>query len=193
MSVRNGLGCALGLVLMVVCAAGCGTVQEWDYFQDVKGDGASTGQETDVPRLMQQMRVTNIRLMDSLIYMDAPAVVDNSVRMYEFARSLAQTQPALALQSPDDSAKYKRIADELADVIVEVGRAAQANRLDRADMVYAQAFPLCNHCHQQFRVKVEPKPLNLPEIETKTAPKTETAPSTPQTTSEVPKLEAAPQ
>ena len=200
MSVRNGLCCALGLGLMVMvaCAAGCGTVREYDYFSEVKGGGATTNQEMDIAKLMQQMRVANLRLVDSLTYMNAQGVMDNSVRMYELARSLERTQPAVALQSPDDAGKYKKIADELADIIVEVGRAAQANRFDYADANYTQAFPLCNRCHLQFRVVLEPKPLGISELEpsepmTPATPKTEETPSATEPAPEAPKLEAAPQ
>ena len=185
MSVRNGLFCVLGLAAgaFLVCSAGCESVRDTNYFSEVKGGGGSTAEITKVPEIMQQMRVANLKLVDSLMYMNAQGIMSNSVQMYELAKALEQTQPAVALQSPDDLAKYRKLANDLADVIVEVGRAANANRLDIADATYAQAFPMCNRCHAQFRVTMPAKPLAIPELEKQAAP-------TP--TAETPAPESAP-
>ena len=167
MSVLNGLWCTLGVAVLalVVVAIGCEAVDEYNYYAGVKESGLSTGQVTDVPGIMQQMRTANLKLVDSLIYMNGEGIMANSVQMYELARALKQTQPAVALQAPDDVAKYKKLADDLAEIIVQVGSSARDNRSDMADWYYAQAFPLCNRCHVQFRNVATPQPLAIPEIE----------------------------
>ena len=194
MSVRNGLYCVLGLALGVLVSGstGCG---EYNYFSEVQGSGSSTGGKTDVAQMMQQMRVANLKLVDSLTYMNADGAQTYSVQMYELAKALEKTQPAVALQSPDDVAKYRKIADDLAEIIVQVGAAARDKRMDVADWNYTQAFPLCNRCHAQFRVAMTQKPLSIPEIEAP-APAPEAAPAAPspapEAAPEIPKAEPAP-
>ena len=172
MSVRTGLFCTLMVTLagLLVLGIGCGAMKDWDYFADVKGSGLSTGQTTDVPSIMQQMRQANLKLVDSLIYQHAQNARGNAMRMYELALALQQAQPAVAIQSSDDAAKFKKLADDLAQIIVEVGAAAQDNRMDVADWHYAQAFPSCN-------------PLTIPEVEQQ--PEPATGAETPATGAEV--------
>jgi hypothetical protein len=178
MSVRNGLYWAMGLALLVVLtgATGCETAKEYNYYSEVKGAGPSTGQVTDVPQIMQQMREANLRLVDSLTQMNAQGSMSSSVQMYELSRALVKTQPAVALKSPDDVGKYRKLADDLAEIIVQVGSAARDNRTDLADWNYAQAFPLCNRCHMQFRVTKTPK-SDIPAIEQPTTPESTPAPA----------------
>ncbi len=189
MSVRNGLWCTLGMAVLALVAVtlGCKAMHEYDYYDNVQKSGLSTGQPTDAPRIMQQMRTANLKLVDSLIYMNGEGIMANSVQMYELARALKKTQPAVAMQAPDDVAKFKKLADDLAEIIVQVGSSARDNRMDLADWYYAQAFPLCNRCHVQFRNVTTPQPLTIPEIE-KPAP---TAPAT-EGTAPTPKGAAAP-
>ena len=179
MSVRNALFLVLGLAAgaLLVCPAGCESVRDTNYFSEVKGGGGSTAEKTNVPEIMQQMRVANLQLVNNLMYMNAQGIMSNSVQMYELAKALEQTQPAVALQSPDDMSKYRKLADDLANVIVEVGRAANANRLEIADTTYAQAFPMCNNCHRQFRVTLPAKPLAIPELEKQAVPGAAPAPA----------------
>lgn len=171
MSVRNGLFCMVSVVLVVGLAVsiGCEAMKEYDYYADVKESGLSTGQATDIPNIMQQMRTANLKLVDSLIYMHAQNVMSNSVQMFELSKALKQSQPAVALQAPDDAGKFKKLADDLSEIIVQVGAAANAGRMELADWHYAQAFPICNRCHSQFRQTAAPKSLTIPEIEPPTA------------------------
>ncbi len=167
MSVRNGLFCTVSVALVVglVVSIGCEAIKERDYYADVKESGLSTAQITDLPNIMQQMRTANLKLVDSLIYMHAQNVMSNSVQMFELAKAVRQSQPAVALQAPDDVGKFKKLADDLSETIVQVGAAANAGRMELADWHYAQAFPICNRCHSQFRQTTAPKPLTIPEIE----------------------------
>jgi len=167
MSVRNGLRCTLGVavLMLVVVAIGCEAVDDYNYYADVNESGLSTGQTTDVPALMQQMRTANLKLVDSLTYMNSDGIMTNSIQMYELARALKQAQPAVAIQGPDDVGKFKKLADDLGEIIVQVGSSARDNRIDMADWYYAQAFPLCNRCHVSFRNVATPQPLTIPEIE----------------------------
>ena len=166
MSVRNGLFCMASVVLVVGFAfsIGCEAMKEYDYYADTKESGLSTGQTTDLPNIMQQMRTANLKLVDSLIYMHAQNIMSNSVQMFELAKALKQSQPAVALQAPDDADKFRKLADDLSEIIVQVGAAANAGRMELADWHYTQAFPICNRCHSQFRQTAAPKLLTIPEI-----------------------------
>ena len=115
MNCRNVLWCTVSLTVLalVVVSIGCGAVDEYNYYADVKETGLSTGQVTNVPEIMQQMRSANLKLVDSLIYMHGQNIMNNSVQMYELARALKQAQPAVAMQSPDDVGKFKKLADDL--------------------------------------------------------------------------------
>ena len=196
MRVRNGLYGVLGLAL-VVClsaSAGCETAKEYNYYSEVKGAGASTAEQTPVPEIMKQMRLANLRLVDSLTYMNLQAVQANAVQMYELAKVLTKTQPAVALQSPEDVGKYRKLADDLAETMLQVGAAARDNRPEVADWTYSQAFPLCNQCHMQFRAATPTKMSPLPPV-IETPPSAPTTPPTGGTGTETPTApapEAAP-
>ncbi len=166
MSVRNGLFCTVSVALVVGLAVsiGCEAMKEYDYYADVKESGLSTAQPTNMPNIMQQMRGANIKLVDSLIYMHPQNVMSSSVQMFDLAKAVRQSQPAVALQGPGDVDTFRKLADDLAESIVQVGAAANAGRMELADLQYAQAFPICNRCHSQFRQITAPKPLTIPEI-----------------------------
>jgi len=190
MNIRNGLWFALslGLVVWLTGASGCGVAEEYNYFSEVTGGGPSTGESTDVPKIMREMRTANLYLVDSLTTMNKDGAQRYSVQMYEMSKALGRTQPAVALQSPDDVAKYKKIADDLAEIIVQVGVASRDDHQEQADLIYAQAFPLCNRCHLQFRAALKAKPIEIPDIEkvnptpsTGETPSTTPLPATPET------------
>ena len=167
MRVHKALSYAVSVALvgLLAVAVGCEVVREYDYYDGVKESGLTTGEKTDLPDIMAQMRTANLHLVDSLIYMHSENVMRNSVQIYELARAMKQSQPAVALQSPNDVAEFKKLADDLSEIIVQVGAAARDNRMELADWHYTQAFPTCNRCHVKFRGVTAPKPVTIPEIE----------------------------
>ena len=153
---------------------GCGTgplEQPYAIQSGAEPVSFAIGEQTDLPDLMKRMRFAQLNLSDRLTSGNSEDIVRAAVQVSLVAGEVGKYQPAIALESDDEAASFKRLANEVQDMAVEVAKAADGGRLGAADQFYVRLYLACNECHRLFRGAVGPsEPMEIPELETPKPP-----------------------
>jgi len=153
---------------------GCGTgplEQPYAIESGAEPVNFSIGGKTDLPDLMKRMRFAQLNLADRLTAGNSQDIVRAAVQVSLIAGEVGKYQPAIALESDDEAATFKRLASEVQDMAVEVAKAADGGQMGAADQYYVRLYLACNECHRLFRGAVGPsEPMEIPELETPTPP-----------------------
>lgn len=178
---RTNAAFLVGVVLtgaaMLVGFWGCGTgplEQSYAIQSGAESVNSSIAEETELPSLMKQMRAAHLNLVDRLTAGSPEQIVRAGVQVSILARGVAKYQPAIARDSVEEAATFKRLAHEVQDMAVEVAKAADNGRMPAADQYYVRLYLTCNQCHRLFRGFQAPSaPMEIPELETPKPPEEE--------------------
>ena len=153
---------------------GCGTgplEQPYAIQSGAEPVNFGIGEKTDLPDLMKRMRFAQLNLSDRLTSGNSEDIVRAAVQVSLVAGEAGKYQPAIALESDDEAATFKRLAHEVQDMAVEVAKAADGGRLGAADQFYVRLYLACNECHRLFRGAVgSSESMEIPELETPKLP-----------------------
>jgi hypothetical protein len=131
------------------------------------------GDKTEMKRVMQQIRTTNLNLVDRLAYGTPEDIVRQAVSLNVAVREVSNYQPAFATATAEEAATFKKLSHDVEDWSIEVAKAVDGGQPEMADQAYVRIYLSCNQCHRFFRVA--PKsvpPMEIPQLETpKPAPK----------------------